>query len=102
MKSMMEIYQNAYRAFPLPMNPFELMQSGWSQGRTAQNTSGLAGSSTGSARQDASTIEAPRDSQRDDNELRRRIEELENVLTGRNRRPKPKKKVAGGKPRRRS
>jgi len=102
MKSMMDIYQNAYRAFPFPMNPFELVQSGWSPGRSPQSTTGPADNSTSSARQDASAMEASRDSQSGDNELRRRIEELEKTLDSRKRRTKSKKKVARGKPRRRS
>jgi len=102
MKSMIEIYQNAYRAFPLPVNPFELMQSGWSQGRTIQkNPSGPPDNSTASAQQDASPPNAPGKSQSNDDELRRRIEELEKALAGRKPRKKPKK-AALGRSRRRS
>jgi polyhydroxyalkanoate synthesis repressor PhaR len=102
MKSMIEIYQNAYRAFPLPVNPFELMQSGWSQGRSIQkNPSAPPDNSTGSAQQDASPPNAPDKSQSNDDELRRRIEELEKALAGRKPRKKPKK-AALGRSRRRS
>src|SRR5271167_45939 len=31
MKFMMEIYQNAYRAMPSPVNPFEMMAGRWAQ-----------------------------------------------------------------------
>ena len=31
MKFMMEIYQNAYKAMPSPMNPFEMMAGRWAQ-----------------------------------------------------------------------
>jgi polyhydroxyalkanoate synthesis repressor PhaR len=101
LKSMMEIYQSAYRAFPLPMNPFELMQSGWSQGRTAQNTSEPADNSTGSVRQAASAMEAPQDSDSGGEDLRRRVEELEKALAGRKRRKKAKN-VATAKSRRKA
>ena len=96
MKSMMEIYQNAYRAFPLPMNPFELMQPGW--GQAPRDTSGLADNSTRGDRQTDSPGETSVANQSDDNELRRRIEELEKALAGRKR----KKKRSGTKPRRKS
>ena len=96
MKSMMEIYQNAYRAFPLPMNPFELMQPGW--GQAPRNTSGLADNSPRGDRQTDSPGETSVAKQSDDNELRRRIEELEKALAGRKR----KKKRSGTKPRRKS
>ena len=96
MKSMMEIYQNAYRAFPLPMNPFELMQPGW--GQAPRDTSGFADNSTRGDRQTDSPGETSVANQSDDNELRRRIEELEKALAGRKR----KKKRSGTKPRRKS
>jgi polyhydroxyalkanoate synthesis repressor PhaR len=96
MKSMMEIYQNAYRAFPLPMNPFELMQPGW--GQAPRDTSGFADNSTRDDRQTDSPGETSVANQSDDNELRRRIEELEKALVGRKR----KKKRSGTKPRRKS
>lgn len=96
MKSMMEIYQNAYRAFPLPMNPFELMQPGWGQG--AKSISGLADDSTRDARQTGAPAEPPGADQGNDNELRRRIEDLEKALARR----KHKKKQSGTKSRRRS
>ena len=96
MKSMMEIYQNAYRAFPLPMNPFELMQPGW--GQAPRDTSGFADNSTRDDRQTDSPGETSVANQSDDNELRRRIEELEKALAGRKR----KKKRSGTKPRRKS
>jgi polyhydroxyalkanoate synthesis repressor PhaR len=98
MKSMMEIYQNAYRAFPLPMNPFELIPAGWGQGRSPQNAPGLADNSTGSAQQAASAADAPSKSQSNDNELRRRIEELEKALSVRRR----QKKASRSKSRRKS
>src|SRR3974390_2822240 len=31
MKAMLEMYQNAYRALPQPMNPFDLLQGRWTQ-----------------------------------------------------------------------
>jgi len=101
LKSMMGIYQNAYRAFPLPLNPFELMQPGWGHGPATQNTYGPADSSNSTPQQDASATRAPSKSQSNDNDLRRRIEELEKALAGRKRAKKPKKS-AEGKSRRKS
>jgi polyhydroxyalkanoate synthesis repressor PhaR len=96
MKSMMEIYHNAYRAFPLPMNPFELIQSSWGTSRTPQEFR-RSDNSIGDAQQNATTkAEAPSKSQSDDNELRRRIEDLEKALARRKRR----KKTSGTKSRR--
>ena len=86
MKSMMEIYQNAYRAFPLPMNPFDLMQPGWGRGQAAKNTSGLVDNSARGARHTAPPAETPG---ANDSELRRRVEELEKALAGSKRKKKP-------------
>lgn len=93
MRSMMEIYQNAYRAFPLPMNPFELMQPGWGNGQVANNTSGLADNSARGARGTVPPVETPGTDQSADNELRWRIAELEKALAG----LKRKKKSSGTK-----
>ena len=45
MKAMMDMYQNALRALPTPMNPFELMQGRWGQpgGRDGTLRSRLTG-----------------------------------------------------------
>ena len=98
MKSMMEIYQNAYRAFPLPMNPFELIQPGWSRSQAAKNRSGLTDDSSPGARQSVPSAETPGVNQSNDSELRGRIEELEKALAGH----KGKKKPSRTKSRRKS
>ncbi len=40
MKAMMDMYQNAYRALPATMNPFELLQGRWAQPPAANGPSG--------------------------------------------------------------
>lgn len=77
MKAMMEMYQNAYRAMPPALNPFEFMPNIWGQQPNRPvAVPGENGSSDGSAtdnqvhRQEASEV----------TELRRRLEELEGAL----------------------
>ena len=38
MKAMMDMYQNAYRALPSPMNPFEFLQGRWGKPPAANET----------------------------------------------------------------
>ena len=76
MKAMMEMYQNAYRAMP---SPLEFMPNLWGQGRGANGAPQVAESSSGNAGpQNDEVIE-----------LRRRVEELEAALS----RQKPAKKT---------
>jgi polyhydroxyalkanoate synthesis repressor PhaR len=72
MKSMMDIYQNAYRSLPATMNPFEILQGRW-----AQPPSGTEERVTGQVPPER---EAKANSS-DVDELKRRIEELEALLT---------------------
>lgn len=80
MKAMMEMYQNAYRAMPSPLAPFELMPSLWGQRKPEHAEPAPV---TGQPRESRS---ANRGSEPEDStveELRRRIEQLEAALAGR-------------------
>ncbi len=88
MKAMMDMYQNAYRALPPPMNPFEFMQARWAQPTAETGTSRSANRAAGnSIQQDGPPPKAAAQAS-DVDELKRRIEELESMLT----RPGPRKK----------
>src|ERR1700758_16940 len=77
MKAMMEMYQNAYRAMPSPLNALEFMPNVFGQGKAGEGANpGAPGPSPG---------EAPNS---EVVELRRRLEELEAALS-----PKPAKKA---------
>ena len=72
MKSMMEIYQNAYRAMPNPLNPFDFMQTARSVQEKPKSAS----------RADASQRD-PRQSQTDEvKEMKARLAELEKMVSG--------------------
>jgi polyhydroxyalkanoate synthesis repressor PhaR len=97
MKTMMEMYQDAYRAMPSPLAPFGLMPSLWPQagapearGRDVQDSG--AGSS---AAEQAHRMPVPHPSGEpkatDVDELRRRLEELETALAQRKAAPKKRK-----------
>src|SRR5208282_5733291 len=95
MKAMMEMYQNAYRAMPSPLNALEFMPNLWGQGKAHDGSPHVPGvnSSSGSpsggeaAAQSSEVVE-----------LRRRVEELEAALSRR----KPAKKAGKTKSRRKS
>ena len=77
MKAMMDMYQNAYRALPAPMNPFELLQGRWAQPPAAN---GVAGDPQ-SRREPPPAVSEGHAKASEVNELKRRIEELESLLT---------------------
>ncbi len=81
MKGMMDMYQNAYRALPPAVNPFEFLQGHWGQPGPDNRAAGQ-GQPPAAA---ASTMKAG-----EVDELKHRIEELESLLTRRT----PKKKSA--------
>src|ERR1700688_828009 len=92
MKAMMDMYQNASRALPPPVNPFEFLQGHWAKpleanggGRGSQPQPNLPASETPVNAGEAS-------------ELKRRIEELESLLTKR----APKKSRPKAKSRRKA
>jgi polyhydroxyalkanoate synthesis repressor PhaR len=101
MKFMMEIYQNAYRAMPSPVNPFEMIAGRWAQPPDAAVAPPGAAS--------AQPVADPNASRHGGNssnsatggevaELKKRIEELEAVLS----RGKPKKKALRTRSRRKA
>lgn len=97
MKTMMEMYQDAYRAMPGPLNPFGLMPSLWPQQKPPEPPAGSPGPATGSTgNPTASPTAASGGSEVE--ELRRRLEELESTLA----RNKPRSGKRNGKSRRKS
>lgn len=82
MKGMMDMYQNAYRALPPALNPFGFLPGNWGQpgaaDRTAEERRADQPPASGRGATKASEV----------GELKRRIEELESLLT----RHAPKKK----------
>jgi polyhydroxyalkanoate synthesis repressor PhaR len=92
MKTMMEMYQNAYRALPPTMNPFEFLQGRW-----GQSTGGAPGNPQAEPdRQRTPSIARAKPSEVD--ELKRRVEELELLLT----KSATKKNARKGKSRRKA
>jgi polyhydroxyalkanoate synthesis repressor PhaR len=81
MKGMMDMYQNAYRALPPAVNPFEFLQGHW--GQPGADSRGAGEQKPPAAA--ASTMKAG-----EVDELKHRIEELESLLT----KHAPKKKRA--------
>src|SRR5271157_3760774 len=59
MKAMMDMYQNAFRALPTPMNPFEFMQARWAQPAAETGPSHSVNGSTGSSKQQQDRPPAP-------------------------------------------
>jgi hypothetical protein len=84
-KTMMDMYQTAYRAIPSPLNPLQFMPTLWPQ-------SGNEGTSSEPAKvtpePGATTRSEPNE---EVNELRRRIEEMEAAMSRRSRRTKGRK-----------
>lgn len=77
MKAMTDMYQNAYRALPAPMNPFELLQGRWAQPSAANGAAG----GPQSRQEQLSVVSESHAKASEVNELKRRIEELESLLT---------------------
>ena len=92
MKTMMDMYQNAYRALPPPMNPFEFQPERWGKPLAADGTT--AGPQ--SQRNQPPPASEAQATASDVGELKQRIEELESLLTKRvqrvtrKSRPRPK------------
>src|SRR5208283_1935838 len=100
MKAMMDMYQNAYRALSASMNPFEFMQTHWSQpGAETGPPQSVNGSTGGSKQQDRTS--APSDARAQGaevGELKQRIQELESML----RKRAPRKNARKAKSRRKA
>jgi polyhydroxyalkanoate synthesis repressor PhaR len=75
MKAMMEMYQNAARALPPPMNPFEFLQGRWTKPVAAAEAIG-----TPQSPQDFRTASETQVKASEVVELKRRVEELEALL----------------------
>jgi polyhydroxyalkanoate synthesis repressor PhaR len=71
MKAMMDMYQNAYRALPPPMNPFEFVQGQWPP----------AANRVGAEPESQMGVSATQMTVNEADKLRRRVEELESLLT---------------------
>jgi polyhydroxyalkanoate synthesis repressor PhaR len=91
-KAMMEMYQNAYRVLPSPVNPIEFLPL-WAQPRGGKD-SPASGMPAGFAPEPAPASNHAAEGQRSgEGDLRRRIEELEAALSrkkGRTKSHKPK------------
>jgi polyhydroxyalkanoate synthesis repressor PhaR len=88
MKAMMDMYQNASRALPPPVNPFEFLQGRWAKPLAADEASGGAQSQQDFPAGSETPVKAS-----EAVELKRRIEELESLLIKRvpkKSRPRPK------------
>ncbi len=83
MKTMMDMYQNAYRALPQPMNPFELLQGRWMQPPAQPGMPQASSDATGDSKQPEPATPEPTTSPSEMEALKRRIEELEGKLTKR-------------------
>jgi polyhydroxyalkanoate synthesis repressor PhaR len=89
MKAMMDMYQNAYRALPPPMKPFEFLQGQWARPLAANGTTG-GPKSQQDQRPAASNAQA---NASEVGELKQRIEDLESLLikrVPRKSKPRPK------------
>jgi len=86
MKAMLDMYQNAYRALPPPMNPFTFMQTRWTQPPTEADMSQTPTTATKGPRRREDHRPAREGAKADAaevDELKRRIEELESLLSTR-------------------
>jgi polyhydroxyalkanoate synthesis repressor PhaR len=79
MKATMDMYQNAYRAMPPTMNPFELQPGRWAQPPVAD---GATGPSQPQTDQPPAASETKAQAS-EVGELKRRLEELESLLSKR-------------------
>jgi len=81
MKAMMEMYQDAYRAMPSPMNPFGFMPTLWSQSNVREGGAQPPFSSTGPGMAHPAGTGGDKEPKPSEvEELRRRLEELESAL----------------------
>jgi len=96
MKTMMDMYQNAYRALPSPMSPFEFLPGRWAQPGAAPGAT--AGPPPAQNQPPAPPSSGTPAQASEVDELKRRIEELESKLT----RQVPKKSRRARKFRRKS
>ena len=89
MKAMLDLYQNAYRAMPSPMNPLEFMRWSPPAATVGGPQAAAAGEREETAREDRSRASQIGTNPAEVDELRRRIAELEAASRT------PKKKKSG-------
>jgi len=95
MKTMMEMYQEAYRAMPSALNPFGFMPTLWPQAKGGESSAPAA--SPGSGGHDFPEKAASGQSS-EVGELRRRVEELEAALSRQKRAAKKRNTKSRRKP----
>jgi polyhydroxyalkanoate synthesis repressor PhaR len=76
MKAMVDMYQNAYRALPAPLNPFDLLQGRWGPPPAGQGPTD--GSQSPEEQPRETSVSQAKSVEVD--ELKRRVEELESML----------------------
>jgi len=84
MKTMMEIYQSAFRAMPTAFSPFQFMPGGWDQQRNRPETPAESNAEISKPQPEDQTSEVA--------QLRQRLEELEAALNSQ--KGKTKKKTS--------
>ncbi|HME31817.1 MAG TPA: polyhydroxyalkanoate synthesis regulator DNA-binding domain-containing protein [Terriglobales bacterium] len=96
MKAMLDLYQNAYRSIPPPLNPLESMQMRWPQPAATTGTSPLAAAEgAGAGREDRQQrAETTGENAAETDELKRRIAALEAMLPARRGKKKAGKRRA--------
>jgi polyhydroxyalkanoate synthesis repressor PhaR len=95
MKAMLDMYQNAYRALPPSMNPFEFMQARWVPSSAEAGGPHAPGMARGGPKQNDEQPPIPEGAKVEAakvDELKQRIEELESLLSKRGPRKTAKKK----------
>jgi polyhydroxyalkanoate synthesis repressor PhaR len=78
MKTMLEMYQNAYRAMPNPLNPFDFMQSTRSTEEPAKPEESSAAPGKSSAARESGAKQTDTDQVK---EMKRRLAELEKLVS---------------------
>ena len=79
MKAMLEVYQNAYRAMPNPLNPFDYMQN--TRASTEEKPDTGKRTTTGQRTGDSRRPEVKQSEPEDVEELRSRLAELEKLVS---------------------
>ena len=95
MKAMLDMYQNAYRALPPSMNPFEFMQARWTQPSSEAGASQTSVMASGNPKPEDDKPAMPEGAKAQAakvDELKQRIEELESLLLKRGPKKTAKKK----------
>jgi polyhydroxyalkanoate synthesis repressor PhaR len=97
MKSILDFYQNAYRVIAPPANPFEFMSGQTAEHRGSTDSAGTPAAERAAA--DSRTQPAAATGDGEVTEMKRRLAELEEVVSRIAAKRTPQKKKKGGKPR---